>query len=179
MNEEWKTVPGIDERYEVSSLGRARSWCKRGPGSQKSSEPQLLKTTISHGYYYVEVRVAGEARPKRCRLSRLVLLAFAGEPKSGYEFALHNDGDKTDNSLSNLRWGSRSENESDKDIHGTKLRGETANPAKLNESQVLEIKELLRDGQTCASIARQYHVSRNAVSLIKSGKNWSWLTLDS
>lgn len=48
-----------------------------------------------------------------------------------------------------------------------------ARSAKLDESKVGQVVKLLADGQSCASIARQYGVTPEAISAIKHGKNWS------
>jgi hypothetical protein len=49
---------------------------------------------------------------------RLMAIAFLGEPPPGCEVC-HNDGDGTNNVLSNIRWGTRSENILDSVQHGT------------------------------------------------------------
>ena len=51
-------------------------------------------------------------------MHRLVLGAFAGPPPEGME-GCHEDNDKTNNRLDNLRWDTRPGNHSDKARHGT------------------------------------------------------------
>jgi hypothetical protein len=55
------------------------------------------------------------------------------------------------------------------------LIGETAPHAILKEKQVLEIKKLLNMGVTCVRIARDFGVSKGAISMIKRGANWKHL----
>lgn len=47
---------------------------------------------------------------------------------------------------------------------------------KLTRDDVEEIATLLRGGKSCASIGRQYGVTPEAISAIKTGKNWSYVT---
>ena len=47
---------------------------------------------------------------------------------------------------------------------------------KLTEGDVKSIASMLNDKQTCASISRIYGVTPEAISAIKTGKNWSYVT---
>jgi len=98
--EEWRTVPGLPG-YRVSSLGRVVSY-RRGA-------PQELAGWTDDGGYQ---RVAGRLR------HALVAEAFLGPRPASFEVR-HLDGDKTNNAVSNLRYGTKSENELDKRRHGT------------------------------------------------------------
>lgn len=107
--EQWRTIAGHED-YEVSDQGRVRSW-KRARTSGNGS-PALLKFSISPKGYQA-VRLAGH---ETCYVHRLVLAAFDG-PACGRQ-ARHLDGDPANNALTNLVWGTQSENEQDKKIHG-------------------------------------------------------------
>lgn len=48
--------------------------------------------------------------------------------------------------------------------------------AKINEKQVVEIKDLLEKGIACSVIGRQYGVSRKIISRIKNGETWKHVT---
>ena len=50
--------------------------------------------------------------------------------------------------------------------------GEDHPGAKLNESQVVEIKKLLEQGLTCSAIAQRYPVSKDTIWAIKRGRLW-------
>lgn len=47
---------------------------------------------------------------------------------------------------------------------------------KLTRSDVETIADMLRSGKSCASIGRAYGVTPEAISAIKTGKNWSYVT---
>ena len=56
-----------------------------------------------------------------------------------------------------------------------KLRGSKCVRAKLNEENVLQIRELLKEGHTQPEIAKKFNVSRGIISNIKNGYSWRWL----
>lgn len=74
---------------------------------------------------------------------------------------------------SHLRWGSYAENQEDRVPDDTHHRGERQHLSKLTQSQVLEI---FKDARKGVIIASDYGVSAAAISAIKTGKTWSWLT---
>ena len=123
MEEEiWRLIARHDG-YEVSSLGRVRSldrvitrMCKRGPVRARLKGRVLRLTVAGSGYL---VAMLGRARPY---VHHLVLSTFVGARPAGHQ-AAHGDGDRRNNSLGNLRWATRSENEADKVRHGTRLAG--------------------------------------------------------
>lgn len=116
--ETWNQIPGWPN-HDVSDLGRIRSWkSSRSANSRKPAVPRILKTQrAKHGGYLT-------INPGDCELRgtqlvhRIVLLAFVGPCPEGYE-CRHLDGDRTNNRLSNLKWGTAAENTQDKIAHGT------------------------------------------------------------
>ncbi len=105
VSEIWKACPGYDG-YEVSTLGRVRS------------PDQILSTAPgSHGYPQVQLR-RGNVRT----VHSLVLEAFVGPRPEGME-ACHDDGDKLNAKLINLRWDTPGANGQDKSRHGTAKAG--------------------------------------------------------
>lgn len=120
--EEWRAIPGYEGLYEVSSLGQVRSMTRTVParnrfGSMlKRYEGRVKATHLDKdGYVYLGLYRGGTGQMHR--VSRLVLLAFVGQPEPGME-ACHDDHDKTNNALSNLSWGTRLENEQAKTAAG-------------------------------------------------------------
>jgi len=57
---------------------------------------------------------------------------------------------------------------------GTAMCGEKVVFAKLTKAQVIEIRAI--DGKTQAEIAAIYGVVQSAISRIKSGKRWGWIS---
>lgn len=64
---------------------------------------------IAHGYYRIRVTDIDTGSRKYLRVHRLVAEAFIPNPE-GYDIVMHLDNDKSNNSASNLKWGTVSEN---------------------------------------------------------------------
>jgi hypothetical protein len=90
----------------------------------------------------------------------------------------HIDGNKLNNSLSNLEWVTGEENA----IHAYQLGlkvglvGEKNPASKLNEKEVLEIVEALSDDFEYKEIAAFYKVSLNLIREIAIGRGWVHVT---
>jgi transposase len=54
-------------------------------------------------------------------------------------------------------------------------RGSCSPRAKLNESQVLEIKRMLARGDKHAEIGERFSVAKSTIAAINRGANWAWL----
>lgn len=111
--EEWRGIPGFSN-YDISSLGRVRSRAVY----QGSAGPRILRTPpTSEGYPAVHIVADDGSHPVK-RVHALVLLAFVGERPEG-SITRHLDGDPTNNQLTNLTYGSVSQNSLDQVRHGT------------------------------------------------------------
>lgn len=88
---------------------------------------------------YRSVVMFRDGRQHKRAVQRLVAGAFIGHRPTGH-VVRHRNGDNTHNHWTNLCYGSRSENEADKRVHGTALLGERHHQAKLSGEQVCEIR---------------------------------------
>lgn len=170
--ESWLPVLGYEGFYSVSTLGRVRSERRyvEGPSGPKLIRTRFLVATPTiHGY--PAVVLARNGGRKTFTVHKLVLTAFRGAPEPGME-ACHKNGIKSDASLENLRWDTRKANHADKHLHGTMPRGSSHRFAKLSEAQVREIR---RDPRIGREIARDYGVTANTITRIKSGERWGYL----
>lgn len=85
----------------------------------------------------------------------------------------HLDGNPANNRLSNLKWGTKVENESDKRRHGTSNVGPRNGQAKLNVDQVAEIRRRYAvGGVTQLALAREFGVSDGTICNIIQGKRY-------
>jgi len=171
-SEEWRSVPGFEGLYRVSSLGRVRSLTRLSFDGRIIRGRTLRPSPGSNGYPKVTLCRDGENHT--VSVHRLILEAFRGPAPEGFE-ARHLNGVKTDNRLSNLEWGSLAENAADKVEHGTAPRGERHPLAKLTEADVIKIRRRLAAGEFQREIAADFGVSRSAVSVIATGRTWSHL----
>jgi hypothetical protein len=105
-HEVWKPIAGFADRYEVSSWGRVRS---RARGT-----PRILRPGPSNcGHLSVSL-----GRRNTRMVHQLVTTTFIG-PRPPGEEVRHLDGDPANNRLTNLCWGTRSDNIRDAVAHGT------------------------------------------------------------
>ena len=120
-HEEWRPVVGFEGKYEVSSLGRVRSLGRvmmRRNGVPKTIAGRVVSPfhVPPVGYRYVHLWDGTGKRFSR-GVHTLVLEAFVGPRKSGM-VGCHNNGDAADNSIENLRWDTRHQNNLDILRHG-------------------------------------------------------------
>lgn len=122
LPENWRDVPGYEGAYEVSDLGRVRS-LDRFIAFDHPTRPGLwrrgrMRRTPVGNHGYPTVSLTCTRHRQRARLvHRLVLEAFVGPCPPGME-ACHNNGDRTDSRLVNLRWDTSTENNRDTVRHG-------------------------------------------------------------
>jgi len=97
----------------------------------------------------------------------------------------HLDGNKSNNNLSNLKWGTRSENQMDRVACGNSNRGERSRMSKLKKEDVIIIRKLatkanknvrkIDKGGNYKEIAKKFKVSTTAISAIVGRRTWGWL----
>ena len=107
-------------------------------------------------------------------LHRLVAEAFLGSAPSGCEVR-HLDGDRENNDVDNLCWGTRSQNMRDKELHGTAPKGERHGQAKLTDEKVREMRRLRASGVSVRTLAEQFGMSVMATYRAVIGVSWSHL----
>lgn len=170
MDEDWRPVVGYEGRYEVSDLGRVRSVEHRDRRGVRRPGIILRLQRDSDGY-----RIAGLSRDGRVRsrkVARLVLAAFVGSAPERAE-ACHNNGDRQDNRLENLRWDSTKANAADRDRHGRTARGARSAVAKLTPARARFVRDLIWFGATRASAARVVGLNWSTVARLASGRTWT------
>ena len=170
----WKDIPGFEGLYQVSDTGQVKSLprvatriTKRGTEIKQPIRERVLKAnTNKRGYQYVILRRDGFSVTREIHV--LVAAAFLGpRPEGGYQVR-HMDGDSLNNSLSNLQYGTRSENQLD-------LYAYRGYHHKLTPEDVLNIRSRLEAGETGRALAREYGVAETNISSIKHGGTYAWL----
>lgn len=173
-SELWKPISGYSD-YQISSLGRVRSLEKRihvaasaaGCAFVRTQREKLLRP-IGNAC----VTLYRRGIPKRMGIPRLVALAFIGKPPKGKPYVLHGDDDRTNNQVGNLRWGSHQDNMDDKTLRDRQVKGTAVSISVLRPVDVRKIRKLLLAGNTHASIADAFNISKSTVGQIHRGVTW-------
>lgn len=112
VNEKWKDIKGYEGQYQVSNLGRVRSIdCIRefqgrwGKTMRRHKGIVKKLKRLSNGYF-----VVGLGHSSTALVARLVASAFIRQPLVNEEVN-HKDGIKAHNSVDNLEWVTKSENQ--------------------------------------------------------------------
>lgn len=166
-HEDWRPVTGHED-YEVSSLGRIRSWKAR------KTEPLVMKPRLQNAGYLFVTFSEGNVKVNRL-VHHVVLEEFVGPRPEGHEGA-HFNGDRFDNRLANLRWATPHQNAKDTIRLGRTNRGRKMHLNRLDENQVRWVRRELAAGRTKASVAKELGVSHGCIGGIQMGTSWAWLT---
>lgn len=124
-SEQWLPIPGWEGHYDASDQGAVRSVARtiiRRDGEVKRLKGALLKPSARGRpgcQMYLSVSLSKNGAVQIRTIHELVLAAFIGPRPSDKHVARHLNGNHLDNSLSNLAWGTQTENMADKFVHGT------------------------------------------------------------
>ncbi len=172
--EKWAelSLPNVktQKHYAVSNHGRVISY----------EENLKQGTFLKHGYVSrfpaVVIGRTSNGR-KTLTIHRLVATYFLRQPNPKHNFVIHLDHVKDNNHYTNLKWVTHEaqiDHAKRDPIWLTKK-----NPMhKLNVAKVKAIKEKMAAGKKIKVIAKQYGVSEMQIYRIKSGENWSHITID-
>lgn len=173
MNETWRDIPGWEPFYEVSDCGLVRSKDRvtGGPfGTSRTVKGRVLAQAIVKGYPQVNLKNRDR---KECHyVHRLVLISFRGPPQPDQQ-GCHNDGNRKNNTLENLRWDTLAANKLDMIRHGTSTKGERNPMAKMSAKKVKALR-MERDltGTAYAALGKKYGISESNAHAICTGALW-------
>lgn len=159
----WHAVPSMPGYY-VSRCGRVVS--------TRNNRFRVLKLTPnSRGY--VRLKLYCDTGRIHRTVHSLVMETFVG-PRPVGQVIRHLDGDRANNTISNLAYGTDQDNHTDAVAHGTKGSGELSGRAKLTADQVREI--IQRRNEPSTALAEQMGISPETVRKIRSGITWTHIT---
>lgn len=176
-NEVWKDIEGYEGYYQVSDHGRVKS-LDRYVGHLGKNKALKKSRVFRNGWMNKSLIVclSKEDQSKGFLIYRLVAKAFIPNPLEKPEVN-HLDGNRYNNHISNLEWATRSENE--KHAYDTGLyisrKGSQMHCAKLNESQISEIKDLFKQGVSRKNIASAFKIDYSQACKIIKGSSWKHL----
>jgi len=175
MEEIWKEMPNFNGIYMASNTGIVKSldhFCKSKNGGKRIQIGRVLKTTISKkGYFQISLSLNGTRL--HTGVHRLVALAFIPNTLNLPQVN-HKDGNKLNNNIENLEWCTNKEN----CIHAVKNNlhnpnyGEKHHMSKLKNSDISNIIDRIKNGETMSLIAIEFNMSVTAVSNIYHKKTY-------
>jgi hypothetical protein len=174
--ERWKELDlkkGVTtKRYAISNRGRIVSF------KTKIEEGYLLRPRLTQGY--PSVTIGRESNRQNYYLHRLVAEYFSKKGSAKNIFVIHLDHSKENNKAENLKWVKHE----DQIAHAlkdpnVKQRQNPAEGPKLTAAKVKLIKRALnaKTQPTLKALAKQFKVSDMQIHRIKTGENWSHVTI--
>lgn len=161
-------IKGYEGFYKIDEVGSIYSMPRNGT---KNKITKIKSGTNGVGYQVCILQRNGEI--KAFSVHRLVALAFIPNPLSK-PCVNHIDGDKTNNSVSNLEWVTRSENE--KHAHATGLKnfkGRKISCRKTNPEICAKIrKEYNTTTTSYVKLSKKYNISSSHIEKILKYRIW-------
>lgn len=119
MTEHGRIIPGLPA-YTITRNGHIFSWlhCWRG-----KDEWEMTQHLNSCGYS--SVRLTTFSGRKRYTVHKLLAHTYLPPCPEDCDQLRHLDGDKTNNTVDNLAWGTAQDNANDREKHGRTSRGDT------------------------------------------------------
>ena len=171
--EKWQYIPGCKNEYMVSSFGRVKSLQRfKYIAGKKTPVNERLLCFYKNKQGYFRVRIK-QHNPPSTLVHRLVAIAFKENPNN-HKWVNHEDGNKENNKLSNLKWGSISYNIQHAYDNGLKVakKGEDSYMSKLSAKDVIKIRKISESGKSRKSISKIYSVTPECISHIVLRKTW-------
>lgn len=113
-------------------------------------------------------------KKNRYKTTRVVCQLVYGEPTPNQQ-ALHSCDNPPCINPDHLRWGTIQENHSEK-VKRNRNKGENST-SKLKNSQVYEIKKMMKNGASNSEIMAKFGLSKNIVSNIRCEITWTHIKL--
>lgn len=152
------------ENYELSSDGVV---------TNTNTGRKLKSDKTNRGYF--RITLSKDGTTKRISLHRLVAELFIDNPLNK-QTVNHKNGDKSDNSVSNLEWMTQSENQKHAKETGLCPRGED-NPAnKYSAVLITKICEMIQQGVKSKDIREMLSVSKSLIDDIRGRRNWKHIS---
>ena len=156
-----KPIIGYEEFYLIASDGNIyskRKW--------RGVEMRILKTSPDK-YGYTRVFLTKNGKTTGIKVHKLMAINFMGEKPKEMQVR-HLDGNKNNNEINNLKYGTALENANDRFLHGKTATGEKIGSAKLSNVQVSEIRSKYKKRGDMVKLAKEYSVScSNIYQIIK------------
>jgi uncharacterized protein YerC len=162
-----KDIKDYEGLYFLNELGEVFSYPKR----TRKGIRKLLPNKSNCGYFMIDL--CKDRKVKKFLIHRLMAQTYLKNDEDKTQVN-HINGIKTDNSLINLEWVTRSENQKHSILIGLRTtKGEKNSQSKLTENEVLLI---FNDKRLYKDISNEFGISIPTISDIKRGYSWTHIT---
>ena len=164
----WRPVVGFPD-YDVSNLGRVRSWYASSSAKRRGKPKILAQTVGSKGRMVISIH-----RDKKIftrRIHRLVAQAFIPNPENRPQVN-HLTGLYTDNRQGNLEWATKATDLEHAMKYGLVPHGIDHALAKITPEIVREIRARCANGEPQPEIAADFGITQSNVSCIYRRVSW-------
>ena len=180
-----KYVRAAPASYTISLTLRIKSMTKLKPyphntayvvstkGMVWSTKSDIYLKSFPNTSGYLMVDVLKDGKTTTRTVHRMVLETYVCDMPKGME-CRHLDGNRTNNSLSNLRWGTKQENMDDMKKHCLE-NGTATGHSKLTPEDVRLIRKLCKKGLFQRVVGEMFGVGQACISLIVNNKHWKWV----
>jgi len=159
--EQWRPIVGFEGYYEVSDLGRVRRLpriIRTSDGKKRPVPGCMLALDVLDSDGYPIVSICGHGARIRRQVHKIVLEAFVGPRPEGM-VSRHLNGNPLDNRLSNLAYGTYSENARDSVVHGTHHNAQVTHCPRGHDLELpnLSPSHLARGQRVCWACQLTHH----------------------
>ena len=168
MEEIWKPVPGYEEAYEISNMGRLRSLTRTrivnncyGRTSPRTDKGRIIALG-NKGNGYVYVSLSDNGKRTNYYVHRLVAEVFLEKPKGKNLVVDHLDHNRRNNAADNLEWVTQKENVN-RSRHLMHHPRERYRPSSTGEKYIIRYRKSYRVSVRWAKTSRQFKNLSDAI----------------
>lgn len=171
--EEWRDIQGWDGFYQVSNLGRIKSF-KRDYNERgiKAKMKTIIRRQSNTTHKYLKVALIIKGATYTHKVHRLVAMAFIPNPDNKPHIN-HKNSIKTDNRAVNLEWVTLQENNRHACDTEFARSGVQNIKSKLTTPKV---KEIYLSDEYNGELAKKHNVSITCIAKIKRGETYKEVT---
>jgi hypothetical protein len=163
LAEEWVDVPKYESYYQISNYGNF---------AKKTKDGRIIrKLNSATPYLSVSCKDIDGTGQKSIYIHKLVAKVFIGDRPDGM-IIRHLDGNKYNNKVTNLSYGTPEQNYLDLIKHKTH-KGSNNGRSILNENSAFAIRFLVENRVTRQLLAKAFNVSEGCIDAVVTKRNWS------